>query len=77
MDMGVFGATAGVTANQLVTVIAGICAVLYLTWTGWVAYGQYKAWAEEDITLLDLFWTIMRAAIVVMVVGFYVRPGGP
>jgi integrating conjugative element protein (TIGR03758 family) len=69
-----FAGGAGVAPEEVLLAIALIVAVLFLLWLVWVAFGQLRAWAEGRATLFDLLWTLTRACLMVLVVGFYVRP---
>ncbi|QIT54430.1 TIGR03758 family integrating conjugative element protein [Aquisalimonas sp. 2447] len=73
---GQFAVWAGVDAQTLALAIASVVAVLYILWLTWVGLSQYRAWANNDkeASLLDVTWTFIRAAVVVMIVGFFIRP---
>ena len=69
----VFQAGAGVTPNTLLTVIASVVMVLAFVWVMWVTLGVFKAWQEGQISLMEVTWSVLRASIVLMVLGFYLR----
>lgn len=69
-----FQAGSGVTADTLLLAIASISAVLYLTWLAWIALTQYRAWNAERTTAFDMTWTIIRASILVLLLGYFLRP---
>lgn len=69
-----FQAGAGLPAGELLLGIALIAALLYLLWLVWVTQGYFRAWVEERATLFDLLWGITRAAVVVLLIGFIMRP---
>ena len=68
-----FQAGSGFTPATLSTGIASIILVLAFVWTIWVTLGTFRAWQNGQMVLFDLAWSILRASIVLMVLGFYVR----
>jgi len=68
-----FQAGAGVTPDALLTAIASIVMVLAFVWVIWITFGVFRAWQEGQATILDLTWSALRASIVLMVLGFYLR----
>lgn len=76
MSEAEFQAWSGVAPGTLATVIATVIALLYLTWLAWVALSQYKAWAKGggEPDLGEVAWLLIRGTVVVMVVGFFIRP---
>ena len=68
-----FQAGSGVTASTLLTAIASIVLVLVLVWVIWVTLGSFRAWQDGQISLFDLTWATLRASIVLLVLGFYLR----
>lgn len=68
-----FQAGSGVTAAALLTAIASIVLVLAFVWVIWIAVGSFRAWQDGQISLLDLTWAALRASIVLLVLGFYLR----
>ena len=69
----VFQAGAGVAPGTLLTAIASIIMVLAFVWVMWVVFGTFRAWQEGQVTLFDVTWSALRASIVLMVLGFYLR----
>ena len=61
-------------SSAVLLTIASISAVLYLTWLAWVAFGQLHAWRENRATLFDLTWITLRAAFIVLLLGYFLRP---
>jgi len=72
-QQAVFQAGAGVSANVVLIGIASIVMVLIFVWSLWVTFGTFRAWQEGNASLFDLAWSALRASIVVMVLGFYLR----
>lgn len=68
-----FRAGSGVSADLLLFSIAGSIAVLATIWVAWVALGAYRAWRVGHIEIYDLMWQVVRAAIVLLILGYYVR----
>ncbi len=68
-----FRAGSGIAANELLFAIAGATAVLALLWVTWVAIGAFRAWRLGQIEIYDFLWQVVRAAIVLLILGFYVR----
>lgn len=68
-----FLAGSGVTASTLLTAIASIVLVLAFVWVIWVTLGSFRAWQDGQISLFDLTWATLRASIVLLVLGFYLR----
>lgn len=61
-------------SSDVLEVIAIIAASLYATWLAWVAFGQLHAWRENRATLFDLTWITLRAAFIVLLLGYFLRP---
>ena len=68
-----FQAGAGVTPGMLLTGIASIVLVLAFIWVIWVSLGTFRAWQNGQAMLFDVVWSALRASIVLMVLGFYLR----
>ena len=68
-----FQAGAGVTPATLLTGIASVVLVLAFVWVIWIALGSFRAWQDGRVGLIDLAWNALRASIVLLVLGFYLR----
>ena len=68
-----FQAGSGVTPGTLLLAIAGVVLVLVIVWVIWVTLGSFRAWQDGQLALFDLIWAALRASIVLMVLGFYLR----
>ena len=68
-----FQAGSGVTPATLLTGIASVVLVLAFIWVIWVALGTFRAWQNGQVVLFDVIWSALRASIVLMVLGFYLR----
>ena len=68
-----FQAGSGVSPGTLLTAIASVILVLFFIWVIWVSLGTFRAWQNGQIVLFDVVWSTLRASIVLMVLGFYLR----
>ena len=68
-----FQAGSDVTPATLLTGIASVVLVLTFVWVIWVSLGTFRAWQNGQVVLFDVVWTALRASIVLMVLGFYLR----
>ena len=68
-----FEAGAGIPPNTLLIAISGITLTLSLVWALWLTFGAFTAWQTGRATLFDLLWSVLRACIVLLVLGFYLR----
>ena len=68
-----FQAGSGVTPETLLITIASVVLVLVFVWVLWVTIGSFRAWQDGQASLIDLVWAALRASIVLLVLGFYLR----
>ena len=68
-----FQAGAGITPATLLTGIASVVLVLAFVWVMWVSVGTFRAWQNGQVALFDVVWSTLRASIVLLVLGFYLR----
>ena len=68
-----FQAGSGVTPATLLTDIASVVLVLTFIWVIWVSVGTFRAWQNGQVVLFDVAWNTLRASIVLLVLGFYLR----
>ena len=68
-----FQAGSGVTPSTLLTAIASVVLVLAFIWVIWVTLGTFRAWQNGQVALFDVIWSALRASIVLMALGFYLR----
>ena len=61
-------------AETLSLAIAMIAMTLLTLWTAWVAFGQYRAWLKQQVSAFDLLWLVLRASMVLLLLGFFIRP---
>ncbi len=72
-QLAAFQAGSGVTATTLLVGIASIILLLAFVWVVWVTLGTFRAWQDGNASLFDLAWSALRASIILMVLGFYLR----
>lgn len=68
-----FAAGAGISHDAMLLVIASSVILLAVIWVVWLTFGSFQAWREGYIDWFDFLWTVMRASIVLLVLGFYLR----
>ena len=68
-----FQAGSGVIPSILLIGIASVVLVLAFIWVIWVTLGTFRAWQNGQAVLFDVVWSALRASIVLMVLGFYLR----
>ena len=68
-----FQAGSGIAPDDLLLAIASVTLVLSILWVTWVTVGSFKAWQEGSLDFFDLIWDVLRACIVLLVLGFYLR----
>ena len=72
-QLAAFQAASGVTASTLLLGIASMVLLLAFIWVVWVTLGTFRAWQDGNASLFDLAWSAIRASIILMVLGFYLR----
>jgi integrating conjugative element protein (TIGR03758 family) len=68
-----FQAGSGFTPGTLLTAISSVVLVLVFVWVMWVTVGSFRAWQDGQVGLFELVWAALRASIVLLVLGFYLR----
>jgi integrating conjugative element protein (TIGR03758 family) len=72
-QVAAFQAGSGITPATLLTGIASVVLVLVIVWVIWVSLGTFRAWQHGQAALFDVIWSALRASIVLLVLGFYLR----
>ena len=72
-QLAAFQAGSGVVATTLLVGIASSILLLVFVWVLWVTLGTFRAWQDGNASLFDLAWSALRASIILMVLGFYLR----
>jgi integrating conjugative element protein (TIGR03758 family) len=73
VQLAAFQAASGVNATTLLLGIASIILLLAFIWVVWVTLGTFRAWQDGNASLFDVAWSAIRASIILMVLGFYLR----
>jgi len=73
VQLAAFRAASGVTATALLLGIASMVLLLAFIWVLWVTLGTFRAWQDGNASLFDVAWGAIRASIILMVLGFYLR----
>jgi len=73
VQLAAFQAASGVTAMALLLGIASTVLLLAFIWVLWVTLGTFRAWQDGNASLFDVAWSAIRASIILMVLGFYLR----
>ena len=60
------------TPGTVSTLVVGLLFASGLVWYAWVVYRSYEAWGRERMTLFDFGGKILRATLVVMLLGWLV-----
>ena len=68
-----FQAGSGIAPETLLNGIAAVVMVLVFIWVIWVSIGTLRAWQDGQVGVFDLVWSALRASIVLLVLGFYLR----
>jgi len=68
-----FQAGSGIAPGTLLNAIAAVVMVLVFIWVIWVSIGTLRAWQDGQVGVFDLVWSALRASIVLLVLGFYLR----
>lgn len=67
-------ATNGTSTAEMSLFIASTIIMLFFIWAAWCLWGQGKSWMAQRIDLHQLMWSVMRIALVAIVVAYWVRP---
>tara|TARA_R100000005_G_scaffold48526_1_gene23252 strand:- start:3359 stop:3589 length:231 start_codon:yes stop_codon:yes gene_type:complete len=68
-----FQAGSGATPASLLLAIASVVLILAFVWVIWITVGSFRAWQDGQTSLFDLLWATLRASIILLVLGFYLR----
>ena len=72
-EIAAFQAGSGIAPETLLTGIASVVLILAIVWVMWVILGTFRAWENQELSLIDLIWSGVRASIVLLVLGVYLR----
>lgn len=68
-----FEAASGVTPETMLLAVASAVLILTIVWVIWTTLGNFQAWWEGNMNLFDVLWLTIRASIVLLVLGYYLR----
>lgn len=60
----------GIGFQEIKTAIQSIIAVLLFLWTAYVAWGQFKLWGDNGISMMGMQTNIFRASVVMLLLMF-------
>jgi integrating conjugative element protein (TIGR03758 family) len=60
----------GISFQEIKTAIQSIIAILLFLWTAYVAWGQFKLWGENGISMMGMQTNIFRATLIMMLLVF-------
>ncbi len=60
------------TPEAVSTLVVGLVFAAGLVWYAWVVYRSYEAWGRERMTFFELGGKVLRATLVVMLLGWLV-----
>ena len=63
----------GADASTVHLGIASAALVLAFVWVLWITFGVFRSWHDGNAQLFDVAWSVLRASIVLMVLGYYLR----
>lgn len=66
-------AAGGPSSSALLLVIASIVMVFALIWAAWLALRLFDHWTRRGEDTADLLWHLVRAVVVISVLGWFVR----
>ena len=66
-------AAGGQSSSALLLAVASILAVFALTWLAWLALRLFDRWTRRGADTGYLLWHLVRAVVVISVLGWFVR----
>jgi len=66
-------ASGGQSSSGLLLVVASAVAVVALVWLAWLALRLFDRWSRRGGDMGDLLWHLVRAVVVISVLGWFVR----
>lgn len=73
-NAGEFASGSGTNAIELTDLIVAIAAGAMLVWAAWVITSAFRAWMDGSSNFYDFMWSSLRAAAVISILGFFIRP---
>ncbi|MDX1654082.1 MAG: DUF3262 family protein [Candidatus Competibacteraceae bacterium] len=71
--MTAFESGSGIAPADLLLTVAATLAALALVWMSALAIGRFGAWQQRRASFYDLLVSVVRCAVLVMLLGFFVR----
>jgi integrating conjugative element protein (TIGR03758 family) len=68
-----FTAGSGQAAGNVLLVFASIVIVFVVLWVAWVAFAVFDRWRSGGLEWGEFAWYIVRASMILMVLGYFVR----
>ena len=68
-----YQAASGVTPDVTLLAIASAVLLLAIVWVIWLVFENFQSWQQGGMDLFDVLWLAIRASIVLLVLGFYLR----
>lgn len=66
-------ATGGQSSGGLAVVVASVVGVFAFLWVAWLALRLFDRWSRRGGDTGDLLWHLVRAVVVISVLGWFVR----
>jgi hypothetical protein len=72
-QLALFQQSAGVSGDSLTLGITSVGALVFLSFGAWLAYRQLQRWQTRQISFYELSILLVRAAVVMLLLGYLVR----
>lgn len=66
-------ASGGQSSSALLLAVASLVAIFALTWLAWLALRLFDGWTRRSSDTGKLLWHVVRAVVVISVLGWLVR----
>ena len=73
-NSGEFASGSGTNPVELTDLIVSVAAGAMLLWGAWVIVSAFRAWMDGSSDFYDFMWSTLRAAGVIMILGYFIRP---
>jgi integrating conjugative element protein (TIGR03758 family) len=68
-----FTAGSGQLASNVLLGFASIVMVFLVLWVAWVGFAVFDRWRSGGLEFGEFAWYLVRASMILMVVGYFVR----
>ena len=72
-DVDKFQEGSGAEAADLHAALAALIITIAMAGVGWIWVSAYRAWADGDLSIGEVTFTVLRACLVLAVLGFFIR----